>query len=140
MSLGFTNIKSYLNIYFKVGDSIRVILLLYVDDLFLTGEKELITEARRILSTDFEMKYLGMMHYLLGMEVWHSADGIFVGQGKYAVEILKRFRMMDCKEITTPMAYKLKLLGDASSKIIDAIMYSHVIGSLMYLMNTILDI
>ena len=38
-----------------------------------------------------------MMHYFLGMEVWQSADGIFLSQGKYVVDILKRFRMLDCK-------------------------------------------
>ena len=43
------------------------------------------------------------------MEVWQSTDGIFLGQGKYAVEILKRFRMMDCKAMATPMASNLKL-------------------------------
>ena len=46
-----------------------VMLLLYVDDLFLIGKKELITYLRRRLVTEFEMKYLGMMHYFLGMEV-----------------------------------------------------------------------
>ena len=58
------------------------------------------------------MKDLGMMHYFLGMEVWQSADGIFLGQGKYAVEIRKRFGMMDCKAMATPMASNLKLLSD----------------------------
>ena len=47
------------------------------------------------------MKDLGMMHYLLGMEVWQSTNGIFLGQGKYAIEILKRFGMMECKAITS---------------------------------------
>ena len=75
---------------------------------------------------------------VLGMEVWQRADGIFLGQGKYAVEILKRFRMMDC--MTTPMASNLKLLSDASSEMVDATMCHHMIGSLMYLMNTRLDI
>ena len=70
MSLGFTKSKAYSNLYFKVEDRIPVMLLLYVGDLFLTGEEELITYARRRLSTEFKMKYLGMMHYLLGMEVW----------------------------------------------------------------------
>ena len=45
-------------------------LLLYVDDLFLTGEDELFKDTRMILATELEMKYLGMMHYFLGMEVW----------------------------------------------------------------------
>ena len=48
--------------------------------------------------------------------------------------------MMDCKAITTPMASNLKLLSDASSKAVDAMMYRQMIGSLMYLMNTRPDI
>ena len=50
---------------------------------------------------------------VLGMVVWQNTDGVFLGQGKYAVEILKRLRMMDY--MTTPMASKLKLLSVASS-------------------------
>ena len=41
----------------------------------------------------------------------------------YAVEILKRFRMMDCKAMTTPMESNMKLLIDASSEIVDTMMY-----------------
>ena len=52
-----------------------------------------------------------------------STDGIFLGQGKYAVEILKRFGMMDCKAMATPMVSNLKLLSDASSETVDATMY-----------------
>ena len=64
-----------------------------------------------------------MMHYFLGLKVWQNADGISLRQGKYAVEILKRFWMMDWKAMTTPMASNLKLLSDASSEAIDAMMY-----------------
>ena len=71
-------------------------LLLYVDDLFLTGAVGLIADMKRKLAAEYKMKVLGMMHYFLGMEVWQNADGISLGQGKYAVEILKRFGMMDC--------------------------------------------
>ena len=69
------------------------------------------------------------------MEVWQNVDGIFLEQGKYAVEILKRFGMMDCKTMATPMALNLKLLSDASSESVGAMMYRQMIGSLMYLMN-----
>ena len=115
-------------------------LLLYVDDLFVTGMDGLIADTKRKLAAKFEMMDLGMMHYFLGMEVWQSADGISLGQGKYAVEILKRFGMMDCKAMATPMASNLKLLSDASLESIDAMMYHYMIGSLMYLMNTRSDI
>jgi hypothetical protein len=40
-----------------------VVLLLYVDDLFLTGEEKLIIDSKRKLIEEFEMKYLGSMHY-----------------------------------------------------------------------------
>ena len=72
----------------------------------------LIADMKRKLAVEFEMKDLGMMHYFLGMEVWQNTDGIFLEQGKYVVEIMKRFGMMDCKAITTPMASNLKLLSD----------------------------
>ena len=47
---------------------------------------------------------------------------------------------MDCKAMATPMASNLKLLSDASSESVDAMMYRQMIGSLMYLTNTTLDI
>ena len=71
-----------------------------------------------------------MMHYFLGMEVWQNGDGISLGQWKYAMEIMKRFVMLECKAMATPMVSNLKLLGDASSKKVDAMMYCQMIGSL----------
>jgi hypothetical protein len=65
-SLGFTKSKDDSNLYFKVMNDESMILLLYVDDLFLTGEENLITECKKKL----EMKDLGLMHYFLGLEVW----------------------------------------------------------------------
>ena len=83
-SLGFTKSKMDSNLYYKVEEGDLVILLLYEDDIFVTGEDGLIIDTKRNLSVVFEMD-LGMMHYFLGMEVWHSADGIFFVQGKYIV-------------------------------------------------------
>ena len=80
-SLGFTKSKADSNLYYKVEEGNPVILLLYVDDLFVIGVDELIADTNRKLATEFDMKDLGMMHYFLGMEVWHNADGISLGQG-----------------------------------------------------------
>ena len=55
--------------------------------------------------------------------MWQNADGISLGQGKYVVQILKRFGMMDCKDMATPMASNLNLLSDDSLNTIDAMMY-----------------
>ena len=72
--------------------------------------------------------------------MWQNADGISLGQGKYVVEILKRFGMMDFNAMTIPMASNLNLLSDTFSESVDATMYCQMIGSLMYLTNTRLDI
>ena len=69
------------------------------------------------------MKDLGLMHYFLGLEVWQRKDEIFLSQGKYTVEILQRFGMMECKSMATPMVTNLKLLSDSSSYLIDLTMY-----------------
>ena len=68
--------------------------------------------------------------------MWQNEDEISLGQGKYAIEIIKRFRMMDCKDMTTPMASNLKLLSFASLESVDATMYRQMICSLMCLTNT----
>jgi hypothetical protein len=55
-SLEFTKSKADSNLYFKIMNNEPVILLLYVDDLFLTGEEKLITECKKKLALEFEMK------------------------------------------------------------------------------------
>jgi hypothetical protein len=78
------------------------------------------------------------MHYLLGLEVWQRTEKIFLNQGKYVVK-MKRFDMLKCKSMYTPMETKLKLLVDTSSELIDATLNRQIIGSVMYLRNTRLD-
>ena len=89
----------------------------------VTGMDGLTVDTKRKFVAEFKMKYLGMMHYFLGMEVWQ-----------------KRFGMMDYKAMTTPMASNLNLLSVASSEMVDAMMYHQMICSLMYLINTRPDI
>jgi hypothetical protein len=88
------------------------------------------------------MKDLGMMYYFLGLEVWQRTDEIFLSQGKYTVEILRRFGLLDCKSMATLMVSNLKKLSESSfdSNLIDPAMYRQLIGSLMYLVNTRPDI
>jgi hypothetical protein len=78
MSLGFNKSVANDNLYYKIVDGESLILILYVDDLFLTGAKPLITWCKHELASEFEMKDLGMMHYFLGLEVWQRTDEIFL--------------------------------------------------------------
>ena len=62
-------------------------MVLYVDDIFLTGEEIMIVECKRDLTSEFKMKDLGLMYYFLGLEIWKRNDEIFLSQGKYIVGI-----------------------------------------------------
>ena len=124
----------------KVMDDEPIILLLYVDDLFLIINEKQITYGKKNLVEEFKMKDIGLMHYLLWLEVWKSPKGVFLNQGNYVIEILKRFDMLDCKFMATPMDTNLKLLFDETSKLMDMTQYRQIIGSLMYPMNIRPDI
>jgi hypothetical protein len=86
-----------------------------VDDLFLTREEHLIAQSKRELSVKFEMKDLGLMHYFLHLEVWQKSDEILLSLSKYAVNVLRRFGMLDCKYMTIPMITNLKKLHDQAT-------------------------
>ena len=50
------------------------------------------------------------------------------------------FDMLDCKAMATPMDTNLKLLSDETSELVDMTHYRQIIGPLMYMKNTRLDI
>ena len=75
-SLDFIKSKADPNLYYKVIEDEPVILLLYVDDLVLTGNEKQIVECKKKLAEEFEMKDLGLMHYFLGLEVWQNRRNI----------------------------------------------------------------
>ena len=55
------------------------------------------------------------MHYFLGLEVWQSSDGIFLSQEKHTLDVLRRFGMLDCKSMSTPMVSNRKKLHESNS-------------------------
>ncbi|KAH9669846.1 hypothetical protein KPL70_021959 [Citrus sinensis] len=92
----------------KAGDIL--IVCLYVDDLIFTGsDPSLFEEFKRVMIKEFEMTDIGLMAYYLGIEVKQKEEGIFISQESYAKEILKKFKMNDCKPISTPVECGVKL-------------------------------
>ena len=127
------------NLYFLTGE-FPLKLVLYVDDLFLTGDERLIGDCKSNLAVEFEMKDLGLMHYFLGLEVWQRDGCFFIEQGKYAVEILKRFRMEDCNPMAIPLISIWRKIDESRSNGFDPTLYRQLIESLMYLVNTQTDL
>jgi hypothetical protein len=128
------------NLYHIVIGGEPLILVLYVDDLFITGTERLIEGCKRDLASEFDMKDIGLMHYFLGLELWQEEGHIFLGQGRYAVDILSRFNMGDCKPMSTPMITNWQKISTSASPLVNPTLYRQLIGSLMYLVNTRPDI
>jgi hypothetical protein len=84
-SMGFTKSEADPNLYYIFVQTDLLILVLYVDDLFLTSVENIIQEFKANMAAKFEMKDIGLMHYFLGLEVWQRPGEIFPGQEKYAV-------------------------------------------------------
>ena len=54
----------------RKGDANLVIIVIYVDDLILTGDSDSgIVEVKGLLEKKFDMKDLGELRYFLGLEV-----------------------------------------------------------------------
>ena len=81
LSIGFRKSEVDPNLYYIVVGGVPLILLLYVDDLFITGGEHLIDACKKDLALEFEMTDLGLIHYYLGMEVCQEDGHVFTGQG-----------------------------------------------------------
>lgn len=105
------------------------------------GSCELIAaEFKTCMMKEIEMSNLGLLHYFLGIEVKQHVDGIFISQRKYAMDLLKKFNMLNCKMAATPMNMYEKLCRNDGGKLVNATLFRSIIGGLNYLHNTTLDI
>ncbi|KAK2458167.1 putative mitochondrial protein [Trifolium repens] len=113
-----------------------LILLLYVDDILLTGSTAtLVAEFIQLLQSEFSMKDLGPLHHFLGIEILPTIDGLHLSQTHYAITILERANMMDCKPMSTSLEAKTKI-GSNDTLLDDPSHYRGLVGALQYLTLT----
>jgi hypothetical protein len=113
--LGFNKSVVDPNLYYKTVNIESLILVLYIGDLFLTDTESLIVECKYALASMFWMKDPGMMHYFSRLELWQRTNDIFLSQGMYTVEILKKFEILNLNPVATTMMMNIKKLGASSS-------------------------
>lgn len=83
---------------------------MYVDDLILTSDdEEEIQQTRENLSVRFQMRELGQLKHFLSLKVDRTKEGIFLCQHKYTKDLPKKFEMLECKAISTPIEVNAKL-------------------------------
>ena len=85
------------------------------------------------MAREFEMSMIGELNFFLGSQVKQLKEGTFIHQEKYTRDILKKFKMDDCKPIKTPMPTNGHLDLDEGGKSVDQTLYRSMIGSLLYL-------
>ena len=83
---------------------------------------------------------LGEMKFFLGLQITQSGRGISISQTKYINEMLKKFKMEDCKPVGTPMVTGCKLSKDDKTEDVDQTMYRSMVGSILYATATRPDI
>ncbi|KAG7548326.1 Integrase catalytic core [Arabidopsis suecica] len=138
---GYEASNSDPSLFFKKKGGVHVVVLLYVDDMIITGNDDAeIARLQEDMSIRFEMKKLGELNNFLGLEVERVKDGIFVGQQGYARRIVEKFGVHEGKTRTTPMDVNIKLRRDEGSLLPDARPYRALVGSLLYLTITRPDI
>jgi len=116
------------------------ILIVYVDDIVITGDDaEEIMHLKGHLAQEFEVKDLGHLRYSLGIEVSRGTKGIFLSQRKYVLDLLQEAGMIGCRPAMTPIEQNHHLLSD-SGKPVDRECYQRLVGKLIYLSHTRLDI
>ncbi|GJU62880.1 uncharacterized mitochondrial protein-like protein [Tanacetum coccineum] len=86
------------------------------------------------------MSYMGELTFFLGLQVMQRDDGIFISQGKYVADILKKFDFVTMKTASTPIETNKALLKDEEVEDVDVYLYRSMIGSLMYLTTSRPDI
>lgn len=114
-----------------------LILLLYVDDIILTGSNPtFLDNFIQKLEAEFALKDLGFLHYFLGVEVRQFPRCIFLSQTKYASDLLVHAQMKDCRPISTPLMTKLQSTPQDESSFPDPHVYRSIVGGLQYLTFT----
>ncbi|KAF3660795.1 putative late blight resistance protein -like protein R1B-14-like [Capsicum annuum] len=101
---------------------------------------KLIDDFKKAIMQDFEMSDLDLVTYFLGMEITQGENEFFICQKKYTKEILKKFKMENCKEMNTPMNQKEKLSKDDGAEEMEETYFKNFIGCLMHLTATRPDI
>lgn len=137
--LGFVPSAADTSLFIFHENGVTLYMLVYVDDMVIVGSSTRAVECLlRQLSATFPVKDLGPLNYFLGIEVIHNSGGINLVQQKYALDLLERLNMENCRPVPTPMCTHEKLTQESGQALNedDAFKYRSTVGALQYLTLT----
>ncbi|KAA0035790.1 putative gag-pol polyprotein [Cucumis melo var. makuwa] len=116
-----------------------IIAQIYVDDIiFGVFPKALIGNFINIMKSEFEMSMVGELSCFLGLQI--KQRSIFISQEKYVKNLVKKFGLDQCQHKRTSVATHVKVTKDINGTVVDHKLYRSLVGSLLYLMASKLDI
>ncbi|KAM1755844.1 hypothetical protein ACFX12_008126 [Malus domestica] len=140
-SFGFQHTYSDSSLFVKTIDSGIVILLLYVDDIIITGNAAAaMQQVISALTNEFDIKDLGDLHFFLGIQISRKTHGLCLSQSKYILDLLTKTEMLESKPCETPCLPYNRLLKDDGAPYTNPTLYRSVVGVLQYLTFTRPDI
>jgi hypothetical protein len=136
LTLGFVEAKSDTSLFiYHHADGVAH--LLYVDDIVLTASNpQLLQRIITSLQQEFAMKDLGQLHHFLGLTFEPRQTGLLLHQRQYALDILERAGMTECKPFSTPVDTQAKLSATLGDPVVDPTAYRSLAGALHYLTFT----
>ena len=141
LQFGFRNSYADTSLFIFHADGYIMYLLVYVNDLILTGDHETkVNHFIAILAQRFSIKELGLLTYFLGVEVIPNQHGLLLSQRRYITYLLIQTKMQDAKAVLTPLPISPTLTLTSGSSLFDPTKYRKVVGSLQYLLITRPDI
>ncbi|KAI3797827.1 hypothetical protein L1987_33091 [Smallanthus sonchifolius] len=118
-----------------------LLVQIYVDDIIIgSTRKKICKDFEILMHSKFEMSSIGELNFFLGLQVKQVPNGIIICQSKYVKSILERFKMVDCSATRTPMQVHHQLTLGNYGQDTDQHQYRAMIGYLMYLTASRLDI
>lgn len=134
-NIGFKASEADPCVYLLEKRGAKIIMAIYVDDLLIAYScPRKLEEVKRLLNSKFELKDLGKPKRIIGIDVIYMKDEIKINQQKFIEDTLQKFRMEDCKGVSTPMEPGLKLNRNEKDKFQGSqLPYKNLIGTLMYL-------
>ncbi|XP_022023650.1 uncharacterized mitochondrial protein AtMg00810-like [Helianthus annuus] len=101
-----------------------------------SGNQEIVMQAFiHTLNKEFAIKDLGELNYFLGLEVVNHSNGLFLHQSKYAIDILERAKMLECKPAFTPLSVNISFVA-SGAPFDNPSLYRSIVGAQQYLTIT----
>ena len=135
MSNGFRINECDKCVYIKDTANGYVIVCLYVDDMLIIGSNnDIIKTTKRMLTSEFDMKDLGVTDVIIEMKFSRKSDELVLSQSNYVKKVLEKFKKYNDSPVRTPIDVNLHLTKNKGQGI-SRLEYSRIIGRLMYIMN-----